>query len=287
MHQSDQIVPLETLIALATYTQSSKNARWGAIFERGSIHEHDFDVEPFAISADQIKEACQHFQPTSNKEVRILCKQDSREDRPRAFLERRLFILPVRNGHYVIVRGEGYVDVPPIQTPLLTYDSDFPFELETSQVGDSEMQHLDRAYALSLIRHFVGDDSLVLTIRGRKRAPAFSFVTSGFQIHVQGVQTEVDGGYEGAEQVVLVEAKGGNASNTIIRQLYYPFRQWQQYTTKTVSTLFFQRKTDNHNNDEYHLWHFGFDDPNDYNSIRLLNSARYRITVPFTPEGHR
>ena len=134
------------------------------------------------------------------------------------------------------------MDVPPIQSPLQEYHSNFPFELETSEVGDSEMQHLDRAYALSLFRHFVGDDSLVITIRGRKYTPAFSFVTGEFQIHSESVQTEVDAGYEGANRVVLVEAKSGNATNTIIRQLYYPFRQWQQHTTKPVSTLFFQRR---------------------------------------------
>ena len=211
-------------MAFATYTQSSKNARWSAIFERCRIHQHDFDAEPFTISADQIKDACQRFQPTSNREVRMLCKQDSREARPQVFRERGLFILPVKNKHYTIVKGKGYVDVPPIQSPLLEYRSDFPFELETTRVGDSEMQHLDRAYALSLVRHFVGDDSLVLTIRGRKYTPAFDFVTGEFQIHTEGVQTEVDAGYEGAEQVVLVEAKSGNASNTITRQLYYPFR---------------------------------------------------------------
>lgn len=263
--------------------QSDKAARWNAIFKRYSIHEHDFDSGPFEISADQIKEACQHFQRTSQKEVRILCKQDSREGRPQVFRERGLFILPVKNGHYTIVKGEGYVDVPPIQSPLLEYRSDFPFDLETSRVGDSEMQHLDRvdrAYALSLVRHFVGDDSLVLTIRGRKYTPAFSFVAGEFQIHTEGVQTEVDGGYEGENQVVLVEAKSGRARNTIVRQLYYPFRQWQQHTAKRVSTLLFQR-----NRDEHHFWHFGFDDPSDYNSIRLLNSARFRIAVSYTPGG--
>ena len=262
-------------------SQSSGNSpSWDAIFDRHGIHRHDFDAGPYEISAAQIKEACQHFEQTGQKEVRILCKQDSREDRPQVFRERGLFILPVRNGRYAIVKGEGYVDIPPIQLPLLEYRSDFPFELQTSKVGDSEMQHLDRAYALSLVRHFVGDDSLVLTIRGRKYTPAFRFVTGEFEIYTKSVQTEVDAGYEGENQVVLVEAKSGNASNTIIRQLYYPFRQWQQHTTKPVSTLFFQR-----NGDEYHLWHFGFDDPNDYNSIRLLNSARYRITVPLAPGG--
>ena len=268
------------MTSLLSSQPSGNTPSWNAIFERYGIHEHDFDAGPFEISAEQIRDACQHFQRTSQKEVRILCKQDSRENRPQVFQEQGLFILPVKNKHFAIIKGEGYIDVPPIQSPLLEYHSDFPFELETSQVGDSEMQHLDRAYALSLVRHFVGDDSLVLTIRGRKYTPAFSFVTGGFQIDTEGVQTEVDGGYEGAEQVVLIEAKSGRARNTIIRQLYYPFRQWQQYTTKTISTLFFQRRRD-----EYHLWHFGFDDPNDYNSIQLLNSARYRITVPFTPRG--
>ena len=253
--------------------ESGNSPSWNAIFERYNIHNHDFDVAPFPISAIQIRDACAHFERTSEKEVRILCKQDSREHRPSVFHERGLFILPVRNGHYAIVKGEGYVDVPTIQSPLQEYSSKFPFELETARVGDSEMQYLDRAYALSLIRHFANDDSLVLTIRGKKRTPSFDFVTGEFHISVRGVQTEVDAGYEGQDQVVLIEAKGSNANNTIIRQLYYPFRQWQHHTAKPVSTLFFQRK-----GNEYHLWHFGFDDTNDYNSIRLLNSARYRIT---------
>ncbi len=257
--------------------ETGNTPSWNAIFEMYDIAQHDFDTAPFHISSREIGIACQDFRRPSEKESRILCKQDSREDRPFPFQERGLFILPVKNGHYVLVKGEGYVDVPPIESPLLKYQSEFPFELETTQVGNSEMQHLDRAYAQSLIRHFTGDDSLVLTIRGRKYTDAFEFVTGEFQIAVESVQTEVDAGYEGAEQVVLVEAKSGNASNTIIRQLYYPFRQWQQHTTKPVSTLFFQHTNDN----KYHIWHFGFDDPNDYNSIRLLKSARYRISLPY------
>ncbi len=151
--------------------------------------------------------------------------------------------------------------------------SDFPFELETSRIGDSEMQHLDRAYAMSLIRNFAEDESLVLTIRGRKYTPNFGFVTGEFQIQVDGVQTEVDAGYEGESQVVLVEAKSGKANNNIIRQLYYPFRQRQNHTEKQVSTIFFQRTPSK----VHHLWQFGFDGPNNYNSIRLLKSGRYRI----------
>ena len=257
--------------------QTGTGASWNAIFAAYNIDQHDFDAGPFHLSSAQIKDACRHFQQTAQREVRIICKQDTRESRPLVFQRRGLFILPVRNGHYVIVRGEGYVDVPPIDSEVIEYRSHFPFELDTTRVGNSEMQHLDRAYAQSLIRHFAEDNSLVLTIRGRKYTPPFDFVVGEFSLSTKSVQTEVDGGYEGANRVVLVEAKNGNATNTIIRQLYYPFRQWRHYTEKPVSTLFFQRTR----NDEYHIWQFGFDDPNDYNSIRLLKSAKYKIILPY------
>ena len=208
--------------------------------------------------------------------MRILCKQDTRESRPQVFKDRGLFILPVVNGRYAIIKGDGYVDIPAIESPLIEYQSEFDFKLETARVGDSEMQYLDSAYAFSLIRHFIEDDSLVLTIRGRKYTPAFSFYTNGFHISVKSVQTEVDGGYEGREQVVLIEAKNTEATDTIIRQIYYPFRQWQERTDKPISTLFFQRTEDG----EYHIWQFAFDDKDDYDSIRLVKSARYGIVFP-------
>lgn len=256
------------------------NAVWDAVFERHEIDLHDFDLAPFPISAAQIRAVGQCLGCAGPRDIRLLCKQDAREHRPRVFQEKGLFILPINNGHYAIVRGEGYVDIPPIATPLLEYRSDLPFDGDSSRVGSSEMQCLDRAYALSLVRHFTDDQSLVLTIRGRKYTPQFDFIAGEFQISVQKVQTEVDAGYEGANQVVLIEAKGGNAGNNIIRQLYYPFRQWQSYTDKPVSTLFFQRAGGGADGDEYHLWHFEFADRNDYNSIRLRNSARYHIVLP-------
>ena len=261
-------------MTVSSSTESGQSP-WEAIFERYNIEEHDFDVAPFPLSAAQIGVACQGFARPSEKEARILCKQDTRESRPQVFRDKGLFILPVKNGEYAIIKGEGYVDIPPVTSPLQNYQSDFPFELKSSVIGNSEMQHLDYAYALSLIRHFTGDNSLVLTIRGRKFSPSegFDFVTSKFRLRAQSVQTEVDSGYEGKNNVVLVEAKGSKATNTIIRQLYYPYRQWGIFTGKPVSTLFFQHAKGG----EFHLWQFGFDELENYNSIRLLRSGRYQI----------
>jgi hypothetical protein len=252
----------------------ASNESWNKIFQDYNIFSHDFDHAPFSIIAEQIKRACQDFTEVGQKEVRILCKQDSREDRPEVFIERDLFLLPTKNGEYVIVKGEGYVDIPEIETTKELYVSQLDFHLDTSLVGNSEMQHLDFAYAASLIRTFMGDNSLVLTIRGRKYTPKFSFNVGPHLINVRSVQTEVDAGYEGRTQVVLVEAKSSSARNVIIRQLYYPFRQWQNCTKKQVVTLFFQKI-----GETYSIWNFRFNDIEYYNSIELVNSGRFRITM--------
>ena len=245
---------------------------WKTIFDKYKINEHDFNTEPYIIGAEQIKQATKHFSKTNEREVRILCKQDSREDRPDIFIENDLFLLPVRNGEYAIIKGEGYIDIPEIKSVTKIYQSKLDFNLDTSIIGNSEMQHLDFAYAASLIRTFLEDDSLVLTIRGRKYTPRFSFKVGIQEIIAESVQTEVDAGYEGRNQVVLIEAKNSSTKNTIIRQLFYPYRQWQQYTEKQVKTLFFEKR-DNF----YSLWQFEFTNPNDYNSIKLTKSQRFEI----------
>ena len=248
---------------------------WEKIFGDYKIYKHDFDKEPFYITATQIKRACQDFKETGEKEVRILCKQDRREDRPKVFIDNNLFLLPVINKKYVILKGEGYVDIPEIQEVEKNYASKLDFRLDTSLVGNSEMQHLDFAYASSLIRTFMKDESLVLTIRGRKYTPKFSFRVGNHTVDVRSVQTEVDAGFEGRNQVVLIEAKNSSAANTIIRQLYYPFRQWQLHTRKKVVTLFFEKT-----NGGYSIWHFQFRDIENYNSIELVRAGKYLIESP-------
>lgn len=187
----------------------ARDRAWRQIFATYNLHEHDFDITPFSITAPQIKEATKTFETTGEREVRILCKQDTRESRPRVFQENGLFILPTRNGIYSIIKGEGYIDIPPVSGTTEIYKSTLDFVLDTVKIGNSEMQHLDFAYAASLIRTFLEDESLVLTIRGRKYTPnvGFQFFVGKHELEARSVQTEVDAGYEGREQVVLVEAK--------------------------------------------------------------------------------
>jgi len=253
----------------------ASDTSWAKIFDDYKVHNHNFADSPFILTNKQIKQSCQEFRHTNEREVRILCKQDSREDRPKIFQENDIFILPIRNGTYALIKGEGYVDIPNIGTELIVYESKLPFSLDTSKVGDSEMQHLDYAYASGLIHSFMSDDTFVLTIRGRKYTPEFSFSVGrhGQTLDVQSVQTEVDAGYEGRSKILLIEAKNSSKNNVIIRQIYYPFRQWKNYTNKPVELAFFEKRSY-----EYCIWRFVFDSVNDYNSIQCVGSARYRIS---------
>ncbi len=189
-----------------------------------------------------------------------------------------MFILPTKNGIYSILKGEGYIDIPPIDETSDIYVSKLDFELVTAKVGDSEMQHLDFAYASSLIRTFLKDEILVLTIRGRKYTPdvGFHFFVGKHELEARSVQTEVDAGNEGREQIVLIEAKAKSQKNTIIRQLYYPFRQWQHHTSKRVVTIFFDKV-----GETYRIWQFEFRNPNDYNSIVIAKTQNFHIKENF------
>ncbi len=255
---------------------SAQDESWDRIFEACSLSDHDFQKKPFLLASSVIKEACHDFRKTGQKEPRILCKYDSRENVPSVMARRGLFLLPVRNGHYAVIEGEGYVDIPDIISEEVPYSWKPPFTLDTldtSSMENSGLQHLDYAYASSLIKTFFDDEDLILTIRGRKYTSPFSFKVGKHRIDTKSVQIETTTGYESRDKLVLVEAKNGKTRNTIIRQLFYPFRHWQQHTEKKICLLFFEKR-----GEVFFFWNYEFTDPSDYNSIRLVQSRRYRQT---------
>ena len=245
---------------------------WKKIFDDYKILKHDFSKSAFYLSAEDIKKSVQDFKNTAEKEVRILCKMDTRESLPEIMRENGLILLPVKNGKYVILKGQGYVDIPDIEGDAEIYNTKLDFELDTTKIGNSEMQHLDFAYASSLIRTFMNDPSLVLTIRGRKYTPEFAYKVGNNTVETESVQTEVDAGYEGKDKIVLIEAKNSKTKNTIIRQLYYPYRQWSEHSKKEVFLLFFEKRMD-----EYLIWQYTFTDKNSYDSIKLVKAKKFKI----------
>src|SRR5438552_5170993 len=105
------------------------------------------------VTARKIKEI-------TGEEPRIMAKMDASSDLPQIFRSEGVFVLPISNGEYVIVRGEGYHDLEPTASPSRKFQCAMPFDLVTSTVGRSEMQYVDLAYNTGLIEHFARVESL-------------------------------------------------------------------------------------------------------------------------------
>lgn len=148
------------------------NSQWNELFASRELIEHDFQKKPLLINSNSIKSKTKF---RSSAKLRLLDGHQSRETRPNYFKEKNLFILPLEMGKYAIIQGEGYIDLPTYTGAPINYESKLDFALKSSKIGNSEMQYLDLAYASSVIRTFMEDPSLVLSIRGRKFTPKFNF----------------------------------------------------------------------------------------------------------------
>jgi hypothetical protein len=227
--------------------------------------EGDFTV----ITADQVREL-------SGREPRLMMKFDHSYQLPPALADEGKFILPLKNGLYAILKGQGYHQPEPCPPPI-----DFPrrnsFELETSVSGVSEMQHLDLAFNTGLFAEFTGQPMLYPTLRGRKYSPAFSFSVGPHRLEVESVQIEIDQGYEGPDCIIVVEAKIGECKDFHLRQLYYPFRAWRQQSNKAVRPIFFTYEP---SSGLYRFREYAFEPEEIYQAPRLVKAAAYRLVDP-------
>jgi hypothetical protein len=172
------------------------------------------------ISADALK-------AVDGKEPRNLTKIDFREKLPHLMKEEGLSILAIKNGLYRIAKNDPFIDInEEISTKIIELDtpknilSIDPFNIK------SESAALDIA-ALSDMHKILFNEESQLTIRGRLRG-SLNFHIEGVPYNIEGVQIEVDGGYETQNAIHLIEAKIGYSNNINIRQLLYPQLFWEK-----------------------------------------------------------
>lgn len=269
---------------------SDLSFQWKTLFKNKGINISHIDTYlPIRVTSKDMNDT-KDILGAKAKDARFLAKIDTREDLPSIFKEHDLFLLPIKNGEFLILKGEGFCNIKNMSSSVFDFETKLKFELLSSQIGNSEMQHLDYTFNTGLLHHHYNADVLHQTIRGRKYTPAFSFYFNSQRIDVEGVQIEVDGGYEGEEILALIEAKNIKTDNFVIRQLYYPFRTWKHNVPKKdIKLSFFS-----HNNGIYTLHDFIFSDPKNYNSIKQLKTSHYRIVsfkkinnfkLPLNPSG--
>ena len=177
----------------------------------------------FDIESSEIKEF---------REPRLACKIDFKEQVPKPLLQNELSVLAIRNGLYRIAPTNPFVDVPELNDASARTVSQFslPSHIKTLSPTalTSEAKALDAALISGML-DFVFQDNVQMVLRGYERSSNFNFslpdrlsADQRVNYEVEGVQIEVDGGYEGQKGIYLVEAKNRVNNNINIRQLLYP-----------------------------------------------------------------
>ena len=219
------------------------------------------------------------IESSTGNELRLMAKVDFSADLPKALQRQGYFILPVKNGEYVLVRGNGYHALEKLPKPPTIFRPQLDFELETLGIGDSEAQHLDYSFNVGLIENFAGTPGLRQTIRNRKRMPAIDFFVGRVgPIRVSaGVQVEVDLGCEGRSEVILIEAKTGDPRDFIVRQLFYPYRKWRLEVPKKATRPLFFCSLEIADKRLYKFWEYEFTDDGQYQSLQLKRGESFLI----------
>ena len=196
-----------------------RNDSWLNIFNKYNLLAQVNRDSYVDISADQIK-------AVDGKEPRIMAKVDCREMLPPVMRDNKLSILAIRNGLYRIARTDPFIDIeenvttkiieilPPAHRLCID-----PFDITR------ESAILDLSAIAGILTQLFGEAG-DLVIRGRLYGD-INFSLGNINYQVEGVQIEVDGGYETNDSINLIEAKNSYRSNISIRQLLYPHLHWQ------------------------------------------------------------
>lgn len=207
---------------------------WQAIFDSKHITSIVAQQGFCDITADEIKQL-------SGREPRLMTKVDSREQLPDIFKNEGLSILAIANGIYRISKADPFIDMPNFLKHSSIQTCSFPSHIQTLSPYDvrSESAGLDIAFITGMLAHYLDETQFNLTLRNRLRGD-LNLSLNGINFPIQGVQIEVDAGYESRSHFDMFEAKKGLPSSLSIRQLIYPMHYWQSKVTKTCrSHLFF------------------------------------------------
>ena len=246
------------------------NEAWDKLFEKYDILNKIQNAGAFFITAKQIKEF---------KEPRLMAKWDSSENLPSIFKKNKINILPVSRSEYVLSHFELYETIPILGEKITEMQKVEIPEYETIDVENisSESNAINVLMLSKILDDFLDEDDNVATFNGRMGTGVFNFRVnryrrSSINVDVKNAQCEIDGGMENNNSVVILEAKNVIHPDFHIRQLYYPFRLWENKVQKPIRLVF-----SIYSNQIYRLFEYRFEDKNDYSSIKLVKTKNYSL----------
>lgn len=245
------------------------DAAWESLFDKYHILAEIERNGQFVISANQIKEF---------REPRLMTKFDHKINLPNIFVANNLSILPITRGDYVISSFSAYKEFDEPSQDVQRISIPAHIQSLMPQFLVSEAIALNCANACGILNDFLEDDELVPTVSGRMSSGSFEFgintALGTKNITVSNSQIEIDAAYEGIHYLSLFEDKRDLSDDFLVRQLYYPFRVWSERVTKTVKPVFLI-----FSNGMFNLYQYQFEDPQNYNSLRLVKQKNYVIAT--------
>lgn len=248
----------------------SANEAWKAIIEKYDVLREVEEKGCFSIKASQIKEF---------REPRLMAKWDSSDSLPEILKRNRLNLLPDSRSSYVVGDFKLYQEIPAPDEPVGQMKQVGLPDFESIDINNitSEANAIHVLTLSGILDDFLETGENVGTFNGRMGTGIFDFTVDTFRgrkqpIHVDNAQCEIDGGFENASSVVIMEAKNVVHEDFHVRQLYYPFRLWRTRVKKPIRLVF-----SIYSNMIYRLFEYRFENAEDYSSIRLIKAGNYSL----------
>ncbi len=246
---------------------------WQVLIDKYDILTEISNNGFFKISASQIKEV---------KEPRLMAKWDSSEQLPSSLKNNKINILPDSRGSYILSDFLLYQELPKVVEHVKNMAKVELPDLQTIDVDNitSEANAINVLQISGILEDFLEldlDDVLYGTFNGRMSSGKFDFKVDTrsqvqLKVDVDRAQIEIDGGFESNHCVVILEAKNVLHEDFHIRQLYYPYRLWENRVDKPVRLIF-----SIYTNKIFRLMEYRFKEKGNYSSIELVRTKNYSL----------
>jgi len=248
----------------------SANDAWRKLIDKYNILEEVQKNGCYHIKASQIKQF---------KEPRLMAKWDSSDSLPKVLRDNKINILPDSRSSYVISDFLLYQEIPELEEHVTQMDHVELPDYESIDVNNisSEANAINVLLLTGILDDFLNTNGNVATFNGRMGTGKFDFVVNTTRnikqkISVNNAQCEIDGGFENADSVVIMEAKNVVHEDFHVRQLYYPYRLWRNKVNKPIRLVFSV-----YSNMIYRLFEYRFNVLEDYSSIELIRTKNYSL----------
>lgn len=256
--------------------KDTKDEAWRHIFEELSYDEKS-DLK---ITAEMIKtigkKAPEHIK--SQFEPRLLCYQDSGENRPNIFKEKDLCIIAIENGVYMIMKQNIYYRLSyETDKPIIPIKRNTEFD-DVLELGNSENSLLDILLVSKVYEReeLIGEELYPRSFMGgRHFTKTFDMMIGEKKLDIKSVQYETDGCCLSKNFVVLIECKNKKPESFNLRQFYYSYRSIYDNLVKRKSERKIVCLFIGADKGITYIWKFTFEDPKVMTSIKCHSLHRY------------